>query len=279
MKTGMHLIHDINECTVSDNAVAFWWLGQAGFVVKLGKTIIYLDPFLAEHPERTVASLLKPHEVINADYIVGSHDHLDHINREVWHQLSVSSPNAKFVVPKLLLHSLSTDLDISEERMIGLDDGVSVCCSENFKISAIAAAHEFLDQDVSTGNYPYLSFIIEGNGCTLYHAGDTCIYEGMISKLKEQKPFTIMFLPINGRGAIRYSKNILGNMTYQEAVDLAGTIHTKLAVPCHYEMFESNSENPLLFLDYLKAKFPKVQCWIGEHGERVVFENEANLIE
>jgi L-ascorbate 6-phosphate lactonase len=270
MKNGLELIEEINNCVLQKGNIAFWWLGQMGYTVKLGETIIYLDAFLSDHPGRNIRPLLGAQEVINADFIFGSHDHIDHIDRGAWHQISLSSPRAKFVVPKLLIKELSKDLNIPEARFIGLDDDKSITYG-GIKITGIAAAHEFLDKDVVTGNYPYLGFIIEGSGCVLYHSGDTCIYEGLRSKLKKWNRIDVMFIPINGRDAIKYRTNIIGNMTYQEAVDLAGDVNPRLVVPGHYEMFSSNSEDPLLFSDYLDAKYPGIPYWIGNHGDKVRF--------
>jgi len=272
MKKGIELIHDIDACVVNKGNVAFWWLGQLSFVVKLGNTVIYLDPFLSDYPSRNIPSFLKSEELTNADFIFGSHDHVDHIDREVWHQLSLSSPNAKFVVPKILISSLCKDLGIPLDRFIGLDDGLSVM-EQGLKITGIAAAHEFLDQDEVTGNYPYLGYIIEDNGFVIYHSGDTCIYEGLQTKLKKWDKIDIMFIPINGRDATRYLADCLGNMTYQEAVDLAGVIKPELVVPSHYEMFNFNCEDPHLFADYLEAKYPGIKYWIGNHGEMVLVSN------
>jgi L-ascorbate metabolism protein UlaG (beta-lactamase superfamily) len=139
---------------------------------------------------------------------------------------------------------------------------------DGVKITAIAAAHEFLDKDPETGSYPYLGYIVEANGCIMYHSGDTCIYEGMQTKLSRFGTFDVMFFPINGRDARRYLANCIGNMTYQEAVDLAGFLKPRLAVPGHYEMFDFNSEDPTLFADYISAKYPDVKYWIGGHGEK-----------
>ena len=36
-------IADIDRCTPAEGQCAFWWLGQQGFVVKLGETVCYLD--------------------------------------------------------------------------------------------------------------------------------------------------------------------------------------------------------------------------------------------
>lgn len=269
MKTGIELIKDIDNCVVDKGKIAFWWLGQLGYAIKLGDTVIYIDAYLSERQDRNIPPLLKPEEVVNADFIFGSHDHSDHIDRKVWHQLSVSSPKAKFVVSKLLIKNLSVELNIPQNRFIGLDDGLTVEENE-LKITGIAATHEFLDRDQSTGSYPYLGYIIEGNGCTLYHSGDTCIYEGMHTKLKSFNRFDAMFIPINGRDAERYLRNCIGNMTFQEAVDLVGAVNPKLAVPGHYEMFSGNSQNPKAFAEYLEAKYPGIKYWIGNHGEMVL---------
>jgi L-ascorbate metabolism protein UlaG (beta-lactamase superfamily) len=270
MKTGIELINEINSCKLEKETAAFWWLGQMGFAVKLDEKIIYIDLFLSEiGNRRNIEPLIKPEEITNADYIFGTHDHTDHIDRAVWHQISLSSPKAKFIVPDLLVDSLSEDLNIPKERFIGLDDGVSLDI-QDFKISGVASAHEFLDRDPITGKYPYLGYVIEYKDFILYHSGDTCIYEGMQTKLKKWDKIDLMFIPINGRDAKRYSNNIIGNMTYQEAVDLAGAIKPGLVVPAHYEMFDMNSADPNLFADYLNIKYEGVKHWIGRHGEKII---------
>lgn len=266
MKSGIELINEIDDCILEKRTLAFWWIGQLGYIVKMGQTVIYLDAFLSEFPGRNIPPLLKPEEIKNADFIIGTHDHIDHIDRDVWHQLSLSSKNAKFVVPKLLINNLSDDLNIPKNRFIGLDDGISFS-EKDLKITGIPSAHEFLDQDPESGSYPYLGYVLEGNGCTIYHSGDTCIYEGMYSKLRKWPKFDVIFIPINGRDGKRYSENCIGNITYQEAVDLAGSIKPKLVVPGHYEMFSSNSEDPSLFVDYLNVKYPDINYWIGSHGD------------
>jgi L-ascorbate metabolism protein UlaG (beta-lactamase superfamily) len=266
MKTSSELINEINECTLEKEKLAFWWLGQLGYVVKAGDTIMYFDAFLSDVPGRNVPPLLRAEDITNADFIFGSHDHIDHIDRDVWYQISLSSPKAKFVVPKLLIKILSKDLNIPENRFLGLDDGISIT-EKGINITGIAAAHELLNQDAESGCYPYLGYIVEANGFTLYHSGDTCIYEGMYTKLRKWDRLDVMFVPINGRDARRYRANWIGNMTYQEAVDLAGSLKPGLVVPGHYEMFDFNSEDPLLFTDYISAKYPEVKYLICKHGE------------
>jgi L-ascorbate metabolism protein UlaG (beta-lactamase superfamily) len=274
MLTGQQLIDEVNATTLTPGECAFWWLGQLSYILKLADKVLYLDPYLSPSKARTTGPLLKPEEVTNAAVITGSHDHSDHIDRPVWPALARSSPQAKFVVPALLAAKLSGALKIPEDRFVGLDDGASAEPA-GIKITGVASAHEFLDQDRATGKYPYLGFVIEASGCRIYHSGDTCKYEGMETRLKQFGGFDVAFLPINGRDAPRLRSNCIGNMTFQEAVDLAGAAGVRLAVPSHWDMFKNNSEDPQKFVDYMSVKFPRVRTLVPKHGERVMCRAEG----
>ena len=268
MKTGAELIADIDASEVEEGACAFWWLGQMGFVVKLGGSVLYLDVYLSDSPRRQVRPLLKPDEVTHADLVFGTHDHGDHIDRKSWPALAGASPDARFVVPRYVLPKLADDLGIDAERFIGMDDDERVEVA-GLTVTAIASAHEFLERDPKTGCSRFLGFIIESCGATIYHAGDTCRYEGLETTLKKWD-IDVAFLPINGRDAKRLEANCIGNMTYQEAADLAGALKPRLTVPGHYEMFAANGEDPQLFADYMRVKYPDLAVKVCEHGERVL---------
>jgi L-ascorbate metabolism protein UlaG (beta-lactamase superfamily) len=268
VNTGKELINDINTCTVPHGQCALWWLGQHSFVLKLGEAVVYVDPFLTAMGGRTVPPLLKPEEVTNATLVLGSHDHGDHIDRPAWPGIAKASPQAVFVVPRLLRERIVRELAMPDQRVVGVDDGFSASVA-GITVAGVPAAHEFLDTDSATGLHPYLGFIIEGNGFRLYHAGDTCLYEGM-QPLLRRWPLDLALLPINGRDARRLRGNCIGNMTYQEATDLAGSIRPGLTMPTHFEMFAMNSENPQLFVDYMQAKYPHLRAQIPVHGQRTM---------
>jgi L-ascorbate metabolism protein UlaG (beta-lactamase superfamily) len=158
-------------------------------------------------------------------------------------------------------------LGVPEQRIIALDEGLTH--RENgLCISAVAAQHEFFDRDPDLG-YPYLSFVVQVGGTTIYHSGDTLCYDGMIAKLSKWR-YDLAFLPINGLDGERLARNCIGNMTYQEAVDLAGALRPRLTVPGHYGMYKDNTEDPSLFADYISCKYPDLAYWIGDHGEAVI---------
>jgi L-ascorbate 6-phosphate lactonase len=271
MQAGVDLIEDVDDCHLSGGMLAFWRLGQQGYIVKLGGCVLYLDPYLSPSPDRLVEPVLTPGDVTNADLVLGSHDHGDHIDRAAWPAIAEASPQATFVVPEAVRRGVVADLGLPSGRVMGMDDGRSVEIA-GVRVTGVAAAHEFLDQDPATGAFPYLGYVIEANGCVLYHAGDGCIYEGLATRLQRMPRLDVAFLPINGRDATRYRANCIGNMTYQEAVDLAGALRPRLTVPGHYDMFASNSGDPAVFADYLDAKYPELGQWHGTHGERAVVD-------
>jgi len=68
-------------------------------------------------------------------------------------------------------------------------------------------------------------------------------------------------LPINGRDGARYRRDCIGNMTFQEAADLAGELRPRFVLPGHWDMFADNPGDPDAFSDYLDAKYPgQVTC-------------------
>ncbi|MBI4978122.1 MAG: MBL fold metallo-hydrolase [Spirochaetes bacterium] len=265
MKTGKQLIAEIDSYPVGKGCITFWWLGQHSYVLKTARKIIYLDPYLSPAPSRLLQSPLKPEEITNADIVTGSHDHSDHIDHPVLPALMNASPKCKLLVPKAAAAALRKD-NIDMARVCTLDDG-GVYDSDGVRITAVKAAHEFFDYDEKAG-YPYLGFIIETDGVAVYHSGDTCNYEGLAAALR-QWDLTAAFLPINGRDAKRLRAGCIGNMTYQEAVDLAGTITVGAVIPGHYGMFAMNTADPALFADYLDAKYPERRSALPKFGEPV----------
>ena len=270
MLRGKELIHDIDSYSGKPGQIAFWWLGQMGFAVRMGELVtFYFDPYLEENPKRQISPLLTANDIVNVNYVFGSHEHGDHIDREAWSVIYGNSRKTKFVVPKLIAARLSDELSIPLANFVQMDDAV-VYDDDKIRITGIASAHELLSPDPKSGLHPSLGFIVEIDGCKIYHSGDTCKYNGLEKKLIDVGNIDVMFVPINGRDGKRFRTGCIGNMDFREAVDLVGMVRPRLSVPAHYEMFENNSENPMAFAEYLEAKYPERQFSIGAHGTRVV---------
>ncbi len=268
MLSGKEFLAEINGLKVAPGQCALWWMGQQSYVIKSSTEVLYLDLFLTEMSARRTPPLLAPAEVTNATMFFGSHDHIDHIDRAIWPALAAASPQASFVLPEALKPGIAQTCKIPPARLLGVNDGQTVT-HRDVRITGVASAHEFLDYDESTGLYPHLGFIIQTGDVTIYHAGDTCLYEGLSAKLRQWK-LDVMLLPINGRDAVRLKSGCIGNMTYQEAVDLAGVVKPRVVIPGHWDMFAHNSANPRDFLEYYTYKYPGQKAIIPKPGEAMI---------
>ena len=261
-----------SETPAPYGTAVLWWLGQMGLLVKMGDTLLCVDYYASPDPDRLVPPPVPAGEMSGIAAFLGTHDHLDHIDHASWKTWARQYPDALFVFPGAHRQSVLAD-GVPESRCRGLNSGES-CMVGDIRVHAVAAAHEFLDRDPETRLYPCLQYIIEGNGIRIYHAGDTLRYEGMLPLLRAFGPVDAALLPINGRDGARYRHNFIGNMTFQEAVDLAGELQPGLVIPGHWDMFAENPGDPEAFADYLDAKYAgKVPCVIPRRLEPVRLES------
>lgn len=262
---GKELLDEIALTEPSRGSLAFWWLGQNGFAFAGDGARVYVDLYLKDDPRRATPVPFRPDELTNADLVLCTHDHSDHVDRTALPGILAASPRAKIVVSKVVQKRLVGE-GYPAERVVGLDDGEEASFG-SVSVAAIRSAHEFFDRDPELG-YPHLGFVVRMNGVTLYHAGDGIPWEGLVSAVSAHRP-DIVFVPINGRDGERYRRGILGNFTFQEAVDFCGAVRPRLAVPMHYDMFPGNQERVDRFTDYLAAKYPDIPAWVSLVGEKV----------
>ena len=228
------------------------WLTQMGLQISTRRTTILVDYFASDDPGRLSPAPVALQDVKGVDAFLGTHDHIDHIDRAAWRIWKDTNPNARFIFPAAHTEALLSD-GIPPERLKPIDVGETVIIGD-MSIRATPAAHEFLDRDAA-GRCLYLQYVIEGEGKRVYHAGDTLRYEGMLAQLRAFGPIDAALLPINGRDAWRYRNNIIGNMTFQEAADLAGELDIRLPLPGHWDLFAGNTADPRAFADYLSVKY------------------------
>src|SRR3954453_18845783 len=82
--TSAALIAQIDSLTVPHGQLALWSLGQAGFVIKGGATIAYIDPYLSDpltasgESRRRFPVPIDPRAVSHAQAVFTTHEHSDH---------------------------------------------------------------------------------------------------------------------------------------------------------------------------------------------------------
>lgn len=233
-------------------SATLFWLGQMGLMIQMGELRLCVDYFASPTADRQVPPPISAEQVRDIRIFLGTHNHLDHIDHEAWKIWAKTCPDAVFVFPEAHKKEILAD-GIDAAHAYGMNDGEQVRI-HGVTIHAVAAAHEFLDRD-ERGLYPCLQYVIEWGGLRVYHAGDTLRYEGMLPRMQSFGHMDAALLPINGRDGRRYRRNCIGNMTYQEAADLAGALKPELVIPGHWDMFADNPGDPDAFADYLDAKY------------------------
>jgi len=78
-------------------------------------------------------------------------------------------------------------------------------------------------------------------------------------------------------GELHNIRSSTGSGAWAEAVDLSGSLKPELTIPAHFDIFESNTENPQLFTDYMTVKYPGIPSLIPAHGEKISYHQAAGL--
>jgi L-ascorbate metabolism protein UlaG (beta-lactamase superfamily) len=262
VKKGHELQAEIRDTEVRHGQVALWWLGQASFCLKFGPAIVYIDPFFRP-PDGDMAIMqempLKPHEFTGAALICCTHDHLDHIDPQTLPGAAAASPLAEVIVPQAACQKVAS-LNVPAGRIRTLSGDDQLDCA-GVTVHALPAAHMELEHTPENG-HKYLGYVLQGNGVTVYHTGDTQPYEGWARRV-DRFPLDIALLPINGHD----------NLHWPQAVYFCALHRPKLAIPMHYGMFPGYTEDPLVFAKALSLNAPRQQVRILQVGERYMHDS------
>ncbi|MBP3961565.1 MBL fold metallo-hydrolase [Paenibacillus lignilyticus] len=267
VRTGEALIREIDETRVPYGMLAIWFLGQVSVIVKGGDKIVYIDPYLADSPYRRFQPPLRPEEAANADCVLITHDHIDHLDPDTIPGMAKNRSDTVYVAPGYCLDALA-EFGVSPERRIHAITG-EWRELKGFRYKPIPAAHEELEYD-SALDHRFVGYVLNLNGVTFYHAGDTTVYPGLVDTVKAEN-VDCALLPINGRDPFRLARNIVGNMNFREAAEFAVAAGIDTVIPAHYDMFEGNTEHPGHFIDYLHENFPTQKSHVMARFERYVY--------
>ncbi|MEO6172660.1 MAG: MBL fold metallo-hydrolase [Arenimonas sp.] len=229
-------------------------LGQSGCRLEFPNSIICMDPYLSNSVQELdgpdLARLMPipcmPASVTDVDWLLISHEHIDHCDPHTLPELAKASPQARFMGTAAVL-SIVQAWGIAPERCV-LAREQWQALGPDLRIIATPAAHPEIERDAD-GNLRYVGYIIDYQGHLIYLAGDTSVALELIDVLMAQNGIDIAFLPVNERNFFRQRRGIIGNMSVREAFLLAVEVGIKQLVPVHWDMFGANSVS----IDEIKA--------------------------
>ncbi|MFP4082532.1 MAG: metal-dependent hydrolase [Candidatus Aminicenantes bacterium] len=189
------------------------WLGHSGIKIKGTKTV-YIDPFLTENP----AASTTPDKINEADVVIVTHYHSDHLGDA----FDICKNTGATLVA---IHEVSVDGEAEGITTEGMNVGGTVD-AKGVRIHMVQAIHSAEKGDPA-------GVVLELDGKTLYHAGDTCLTLDM-KLIGEFFHPDLSFLPIGDR----YT---MGIPSAAKAVEF---IQTKKVIPIHYGTFPIISADP-----------------------------------
>lgn len=259
---GTDLASAIQQNGEPNGGVRFWWLGQAGFALHYRDQLILIDPYLSdtlaekyrnsELPHRRMQPVpVSPDSLRGCTWYLCTHGHTDHMDPgTIRAVVQASAPS--FVVPRAEI-ARAHERGIPTASMFTLNDGEMLQLADGVHLQAIAAAHERLEIDAQ-GNHKFLGYVLTLGNVRVYHSGDCVPYPGLARQLAALQ-IDVALLPINGRDSYRLSRNIPGNFTLAEAVDLCRAARIGHLVGHHFEMFDFNT-----------IERTQAQAWLQEHA-------------
>lgn len=200
------------------------WLGQSGYLLEDSGTRVFLDPYLSDAVYRVagrprmVEPPIRPEEVSGT--VICTHDHLDHLDPDAIRRMD--REHIDFYAPSSCRKHLE---ELGCVRIHSLDLGDTITVGP-FAFTAVFANHSI----------DAIGVLAKWGGQSFYFTGDT-LWNPRLEEMAAEKP-EFLFVCINGK---------LGNMDAEEATRLTEVLRPQAAIPTHYGMFASNTEDPEVY--------------------------------
>lgn len=205
------------------------YLGHSSVHIDTGEYKLIIDPFLTGNPVATVSA-----EDIEADYVLLTHGHSDHIGDAE----TIARGNQ---CPIIAIVELADFFAAKGLETIGMNLGGS--CSFPFgKLKFSPALHSSSVQVDGTNIYlgNPAGILLELNGFTVYHAGDTALFTDM-QLIGTRHRVDLAFIPIGD----------FFTMGPEDALTAAEWISARHVVPIHYNTFDLIRQDGDLFVSEL----------------------------
>ena len=195
------------------------WYGHATFRLNIGGDLIWIDPFLADNAFAEVS----PDE-IDADYIVITHGHGDHVGDAV----SIARRTGALVISNFEICNWLTSQGVDNTHPQHIGGGYP----HPFGYLKLTIAHHGCAlPDGSYGGNP-AGLLLHAADRTLYFAGDTGLFYDM--RLIGEEGVDLAVLPIGDNFT----------MGPDDALRAVKLIEPRVVMPVHYDTFEVIQQDP-----------------------------------
>lgn len=230
-RTGEH--HQPNFPVLSHGQVALTWIGHASFLAQFNNLNVLIDPNFANWIfllKRVRRAGMRIESLPPADLVLLTHAHFDHFHRPTLRRL----PTSKVGIMPWGVGDLARRLGFS--RIIELRWWESFS-NGDWKVTFVPTKH-WGARMIHDEHRGYGGFILEHQGRSLFHAGDSAYFDGFKEVGRRLAP-EIALLPI---GAYFPDSFRHVHMGPDEAVKAFQDLKSKWLVPMHYGSFKLSFE-------------------------------------
>lgn len=213
------------------------WLGHGSFRIEIEDQVLLIDPWLTGNP--VIEDDQHEAAIAGATHILVTHGHFDHTQDIVDVSTRTGAPvSGIFELANVLFSQGATEGN-------AFNKGGTITCG-NVAVTMVPASHSSSMQVGDTGRYmgSETGFVIQGDGHSIYHSGDTAIMAEMDWIGDYFKP-DIGILSAGGFYTMDMKAAAYAAKRYFDF---------KTVIPGHYRTFPALEQNA----DVLKAGLPGV---------------------
>ncbi len=206
------------------------WLGHSCVTIANDKYNLIVDPFLTGNPAAAAKA-----EDIEADFILVSHGHGDHVGDAV----SIAKRTGALIIASHELANLFSGEGVEAHGM-----HIGGCHDFDFGCVKLTIAHHGggYGPDASRYTGPPVGFLITIDDRTIYHPGDTGLFLDM-KLIGDMNDIDLAFLPIGDNFT----------MGVDDAAKAAEFLHPKTIIPFHYNTWDLIAADPNAFASKVKG--------------------------
>lgn len=223
------------------SVVSITYHSHACFGISVGEIQLLTDPFLSDNPMADISA-----ESVEADYILVSHGHGDHVGDTV----SIAKRTGAMTISNFEIANWLQSQGVANAHAMHIGGGYDFPFG---RVKLTIAHHGSALPDGSYGGNP-AGFLLTLSGKNVYHACDTALFFDM--KFIGAVGLDVAILPIGDNFT-------MGPDDALRAIDL---LEPKLVIPIHYDTFEVIQQDPYAFAARVESETP-AKCLVLKPGE------------
>lgn len=234
------LQHVNDPSFLNENYDCIVWLGHASFFIRLNGISLLIDPVFYNIPflKRYIEHAYRPALFHDLDYLLISHDHLDHCQEKSIREIISKNPNASILTGLNMEKLLRPWCKKASIQMAGWYQQYET--KNPIEIYYLPSRH-WSKRGVNDANKRlWGAFVIKTKDKTIYFSGDT----GYGNHFEEAKIlFPNITVAILGIGAYKPEWFMHSNhISPQDAVKAFNELDAKQFIPMHYGTFDISDE-------------------------------------